>query len=147
MILNSPMPVPERILLYGQPGTGKSRAALSVARILGPDQTMHVVDTDYSASYERLLWTEFTDVAEQGNIDVTVVDSDDWVGTITAVKEKAEAAEKGDWLSSTRCPRRGVRSRPTSSPSVTATTSSTRSTVEGKRPGCRPPTPTSTGRP
>ena len=98
MILNSPMPVPERILLYGQPGTGKSRAALSVARILGPDQTMHVVDTDYSASYERLLWTEFTDVAEQGNVDVTVVDSDDWVSTITAVKEKAEAAEKGDWL-------------------------------------------------
>lgn len=98
MILGSPIPVPERILIYGQPGTGKSRAALTIARVMPADQTMYVVDTDYSASYDRLLWTEFVDVAERGNVDVRVVDSDDWRATLATVQELSAQAGKGDWL-------------------------------------------------
>lgn len=94
MKLKSPIEVPERILLYGQPGTGKSRAALTVANAIG-DHKMYVVDTDYSASYDRLMYTEFPGVE---NVEVRVVDSDEWPDIIEAVTWAAKSAGPGDWV-------------------------------------------------
>jgi hypothetical protein len=95
MKLNPPanMP-PERIIVFGNPGCGKSTAALSLARVAGGN--VFVIDTDYSASYHRLLATEFTDIAD--NVSVEVVSSDDWVGIISAVRNAVEVAGPGDWI-------------------------------------------------
>jgi hypothetical protein len=94
MKLHSPLETPERILLYGQPGTGKSRAALSVASVIG-DSKMFVVDTDYSASYGRLMATDFPEAA---NVEVQVVDGDDWHQIIGAVRSAVSQAQAGDWV-------------------------------------------------
>ncbi len=59
---------PERILLLGKEGTAKTRAVLSIARRC-PDAHFHVIDTDYSASYDRMLGTEFADVGERGRAE------------------------------------------------------------------------------
>jgi len=95
MKLNPPdnMP-PERIIVFGNPGTGKSTAALSLARVTGGN--VFVIDTDYSASYARLLATEFNDLANQ--VNVQVVSSDDWVGIITAIRTAVDTATAGDWI-------------------------------------------------
>jgi hypothetical protein len=94
MEISAKLDSPERILLYGQPGTGKSRAALSIASLIG-DHRMHVVDTDYSASYGRLMATDFPNL---GNVDVTVVDGDNWHDIIGAVRSAVGAANAGDWV-------------------------------------------------
>lgn len=94
MELKPVLDTPERILLYGQPGTGKSRAALSIATVIG-EATLFVVDTDYSASYGRLMGTDFPNVS---NVDVQVVDGDNWFQIIGAVRSAVERAESGDWV-------------------------------------------------
>lgn len=94
MKLQSPLETPERILLYGQPGTGKSRAALSIASVIG-DCKLFVVDTDYSASYGRLMATDFPDLT---NVEVAVVDGDDWHQIIGAVRSAVTNAGPGDWV-------------------------------------------------
>lgn len=95
MILESPINVPERMLLYGHGGSGKSTAALSVLRYTAGD--MYVIDTDYSHSYERAIATEFSDI-DESRLHVEAVDSDSWEEILPAVRKQAEAAQKGDWL-------------------------------------------------
>ncbi len=65
----------ERIHVYGGAGTGKSSVTLSIARAC-PQLQFHVIDLDYSYSYERLLATEYSDVDEQGNVHVYECEAD-----------------------------------------------------------------------
>ena len=95
MKLSPPNNAPERILLYGDPGSGKSTAALSIVKYI--DGVMRVVDTDYSASYHRSIGSgRYDDVADR--IHVEVVGPDDWRGQLNAVRSAAEQCEPGDWL-------------------------------------------------
>lgn len=95
MKLQPPSPAPERILLYGDAGTGKSSAAMSIAHVMGGH--MYVVDTDYSASWHRSLTADaHKDVAD--NVTVRVVGPDDWRKQLAAVREVAELAGPGDWV-------------------------------------------------
>lgn len=97
MILQPPSKAPERILLYGDAGSGKSTAALTIAHTMGATETMRVVDTDYSASWFRSLaspnHSEFAD-----RVQVEVVGPADWKGQLKAVRDAAAQTVEGDWL-------------------------------------------------
>jgi len=88
---------PERILLFGQEGTGKTSAVLSLARRL-PDAHFHIIDTDYSSSYGRMIATEYIDVGENGNTTLHVVGPWDWPKLLSTVKEVQRSIEPGDWM-------------------------------------------------
>ena len=88
---------PERMLIFGGEGTGKTNLVLQIARRC-PDAQFYVIDTDYSASYERMLITEFTDVAERGNVHVYVTGPDDWEAIMSAAREVRGLAGVGDWI-------------------------------------------------
>lgn len=99
MTLQPKLTARERILVYGQEGTGKTAGILSVARYC-PEVRFRVYDSDYS--YARLLETHFEDVYEIGNVEVfdpeVDGDPDDPWGTLTDwVKAVREAAEPNDW--------------------------------------------------
>lgn len=97
MELKSRLPVPERILLYGDAGTGKSTAALSIAKYIGDDHGMYVVDTDYSASWHRSLASPRHE-GYADRVDVEVVGPEDWPAQLAAVRQAAEQADSGDWI-------------------------------------------------
>jgi hypothetical protein len=84
----------ERILTYGIEGTGKSRAILSLARYC-PESTFYVFDTEVT-KYDRLLDTEFTDVATVGNAEVMPVTR--WDPFLEAVQKVADTMGRDDWL-------------------------------------------------
>lgn len=68
-VITSPHRFKERLHVYGGAGVGKSSVTLSIARYM-PDSQFHVIDLDYSFSYERLLATEFADVYDHGNVHI-----------------------------------------------------------------------------
>lgn len=88
---------PERILLLGKEGTGKTRAVLSIARRC-PDAHFHVIDTDYSASYDRMIGTEFQDVGERGNVTTHVTGPWDWPAILDAARTVQKQVTRGDWV-------------------------------------------------
>jgi hypothetical protein len=99
MQLQSPHRFRERLLLFGGGGAGKSTAALSIARhcLDAVDGTMWVIDNDISASYERQLATEFTDV-DRDRVDIYEADGD-WEDYCTALERViAEGDPETDWL-------------------------------------------------
>lgn len=80
----------ERILVYGQPGTGKSYQFLKIARFVAPARC-YVLDTD--DTYPRMLETEFRDLE---NIEVYPVFAwEDWRAAVMDVLAKAQP---GDWI-------------------------------------------------
>lgn len=92
MEIRTPFKARERILLYGGPGVGKSRAVLSTARSI-PSARFYVVDNDLS--YGRLLETEFSDVQ---NVIVFDVDSDDWEEQLAAAQKASDQCQPDDWF-------------------------------------------------
>ena len=82
--------VPERILTYGGPGAGKSRAWLSIAQSF-PDRQMFVLDTDNAA--RRMLTGEF-----EGLANVKVYECSEWEECVAAVDDVEQSASEGDWL-------------------------------------------------
>ena len=76
-------------MAMGGPGTGKSFAALSIAKRI--DGHMHVIDNDNA--YDRMLETEFTTLN-----NVTVWPAWDWDSTMAATRKIVEAADADDWL-------------------------------------------------
>jgi energy-coupling factor transporter ATP-binding protein EcfA2 len=88
--IQSPHRFKERLLMFGEGGSGKSTAVLSMARYM-PYAHFWVNDTDVSFAYDRLLALEFQDVDDRGN--VTVLQSSDWA-EFTANNE--EVAAKAD---------------------------------------------------
>lgn len=65
----------ERLHIFGGAGVGKSSVTLNIARYM-PTTQFHVIDMDYSFSYERLLATEYSDVDEQGNVHIYECEAD-----------------------------------------------------------------------
>lgn len=88
---------PERILLFGKEGTGKTNAVLSLARRI-PSAHFHIIDTDYSASYDRMLGTEYADVGERGNVTTHVTGPWDWPEILATAKAVQKEARPGDWV-------------------------------------------------
>jgi len=75
IIIRSPLPFKERLVIFGEGGTGKSSVTLSLARYM-PYAQFYPIDLDYSFAYNRLLWTEFGDVYERGNVHVQECNAD-----------------------------------------------------------------------
>jgi hypothetical protein len=96
-VLTSPYRFKERILLYGGAGVGKSSVTLNIARHM-PESTFHVIDMDYSMTYDRLLQTEYQDVEERGNVKIHTVGTDWDLFTETFAKIISEANPDTDWI-------------------------------------------------
>lgn len=71
----SPHRFPERILMFGEGGSGKTSAVLNMARYM-PYVNFWVQDTDISFAYDRGLALEYPDVDERGNVHV--FQASDW---------------------------------------------------------------------
>ena len=85
----------ERILAFGNEGTGKSRAVCSIIKRI-PDHFFRIIDND--DSYERLIYSdEFEVIAERGNFELIQVDSADWEAQLAAAQRIADEAVPGDW--------------------------------------------------
>lgn len=92
--LESPWRTPERILVYGPQGVGKSEGLLSIARRI-PTATFHVIDSDVSESYNRALDTTYSDLS---NVEVHRVEFDDFMDMFKTVEQVAPRVAEGDWL-------------------------------------------------
>ena len=96
-IITSPHKFKERIMAFGDAGTGKSSLTLTIARYC-PDATFHIIDGDYSLSYERLLATEYADVADRGNVVIYEVEPEWEHISQTLAQIVAEGDMSVDWL-------------------------------------------------
>lgn len=84
----------ERILVMGGPGAGKTRAYLSIAKLLqstGSDATMYVIDTDYAVEY--MLKQGFPELQ-----NVVYSEVGDWHEYMSAVKDFQKQISPGDWI-------------------------------------------------
>ena len=96
-VITSPHRFKERILAYGGAGTGKSTLTLNIARYR-PDDHFHVIDMDYSMTYQRLLQTEYQDVDDRGNVTVHEVEPE-WEHFVEVFAEiVANGDPDTDWL-------------------------------------------------
>lgn len=91
----SPLSSPERILVYGPQGSGKSAKLLDIARRV-PDAMFRVIDNDYSQSCSRLLETSYSDLK---NVEPIRCDPDDWEELLARVVEAKRVTGQHDWLS------------------------------------------------
>ena len=93
--LISPHPFPERILLFGGGGAGKTTTALNIASHLAEGE-MHVLDADYSGAYERAIHTDYAEVKDR----VHVHECDDNWDTFISMFEGlvATADPEHDWI-------------------------------------------------
>ena len=82
------MALRERILVYGGPGTGKSRGWLSIARMF-PKVKVWVLDTDDAA--ERMI-------ASHDLPNITVFPCLDWPDYLAAAAEARDKLDPDDWL-------------------------------------------------
>lgn len=80
----------ERILVYGQPGSGKTYAWLQIAQVY-PKQRFFVIDTDDSVA--RMLDTEFTQLK-----NVEVYGCQDWISCCKALDTIKTKITGNDWL-------------------------------------------------
>lgn len=94
--LRSPIRVGERILMFGVSGTRKTSSALDIARRC-VDAKFYVLDNE-GQSYERLLWTEYVDVAERGNYEIENVWMDEWEPYVPTIQRWRKTAGANDWL-------------------------------------------------
>lgn len=106
--LQSPSPQPEKILLAGAPGSGKTHAIVDVAKkCLGDGQTMTIVDTESHVPVlleaagivpDQTWWGD--ELVDEGDDDtgIKVVWARDWVEERAAIKGALENAGRGDWV-------------------------------------------------
>ena len=94
--IQCPIPSRERILVFGVGGTGKSKGLLDIARKV-TDGKFYIMDNDLS--YERMLYTEYTDVAERGNFRLELFEQTDWSDYVPTIREWSQEATQNDWLS------------------------------------------------
>lgn len=97
--INSPFKSRERILLYGREGTGKSTAALSIARAT-PTSKFWIVDNDNT--YDRLLESGFPELLERGQVLMAGedfgVNPNSWDGSRQSIAEAVGNMARDDWL-------------------------------------------------
>lgn len=98
--LESPHPFAERFLFFGGGGVGKTETCLNIIdnALHG---TMHVIDTDYSAAYDRAIATTYASCEDR----VVVYPADqEWLPFIEAVeKAVGEGDPAHDWLTIDPC--------------------------------------------
>lgn len=93
--LQSPHEYPERFLLYGGGGAGKTNVILNIASHLAEGQ-MFVLDGDYSDPYTRALEEEYAECADVVHHDVM---ADDWMPFTKQVANLVETKDpQVDWL-------------------------------------------------
>ncbi len=88
----SAAPYKQRILAYGDTGTGKSFAAVSISQKVGGK--VYVVDTD--AAWDVIGWKKFQDVTFGGKVETKVVD--DWDSAIAGLEWAFGKAGRDDWV-------------------------------------------------
>lgn len=89
-------PIPERILAFGGPGTGKTKIWLDIARLwqnTGTPGTFHVIDTDFTASTMMAL----PEYAGLTNIAAPRICMD-YTDIFNYVAELDETVSAGDWV-------------------------------------------------
>lgn len=89
-------PTPEKILVIGNTGSGKSQCWASIAakqRVAGSDARFYVVNTDVAGTVERIgiQWPDFTDNVQWTNVR-------DWDSLVEATTKYRGVAEAGDWI-------------------------------------------------
>lgn len=89
MIWETSETAPERILLMGPAGSGKSNAVMDIAEMV--KGTVHVLDTELDV-YQRLNKTR------QIDMDIVGVLPDDWLTMAETVKGWSKTVGKGDWV-------------------------------------------------
>lgn len=94
VVLESPLRSRERILAFGHEGTGKSSAYLSIARAC-PHVNFHILDNDNTM--ERLLDTDFADVAERGNVIYEPYVAYEWEETRESIRKMQVDMGRDDW--------------------------------------------------
>jgi hypothetical protein len=97
--LATPWRFRERMLLFGQGGSGKTNAILTVADAIAQGE-MFVVDNDYSYAYQRALQTDFESAAEKVHVHEC---ESDWESVVDALQQAiTEGLATGDpqdnWL-------------------------------------------------
>jgi hypothetical protein len=94
--IKSPFPFPERLCLFGHAGSGKSQTTLNILRYQ-TEAHAWVADMDYSFSYERLVATEYPDVADR--VHIFTIDTQ-WEMFTQTLDEMIESADdkRGDWI-------------------------------------------------
>jgi hypothetical protein len=99
--IQSPFRSRERILGFGNEGTGKSSALLYIARaVLPTGARFWIIDNDNT--YDRLLETDFIDISEHPGLlfagDGFGGDPYEWKGTAESIKYATEHMGVDDWL-------------------------------------------------
>lgn len=94
LLLESPHPFPERVLLFGGGGAGKTYCCLRIAQHIRG--RMHVVESDFSMAWKRAIATEFPDVEDRVVLYEVENDWEPW--TEVVAKVCAEADPDGDWV-------------------------------------------------
>jgi len=92
--LFSPWREPERIMLYGMEGSGKSNAVMAIAERM-PRNRVVVLDNDRSPSYTRTLDRRFPHVE---NVEVVKINPDSWDDLMGALREYGPGIGKDDLL-------------------------------------------------
>lgn len=94
ILLRSPHPWKERILVYGMGGAGKTTTVGSIASHV-PDAKFHVLDTDISFAYQRMIHGEFPWTKDQFSIH----EVNEWDDFTTAMADVIEHGDHDkDWL-------------------------------------------------
>lgn len=91
MTFQSPLVARERILLYGEPSTGKSNAVVSIAKlnkITHTDSTIYIIDND--RSYDM--------TTEQLDLPIVVYNVYEWMEYIDTLKTILPKLRSNDWL-------------------------------------------------
>lgn len=96
--LRSPHPFPERLLLFGGGGSGKTEALLQIARHIGQGH-VRVYENDISFAWDRALATDFQDVDQTGKVTIERADNT-WENTLELVTTMVDEsdADAGDWI-------------------------------------------------
>jgi hypothetical protein len=81
----------ERLMLMGATGSGKSQAAISIAKMT--DNPMYVIDTEWD-NYERLAYG----ADDLDNLVIYPCMPDDWTAQRDALNEIMDRLKRDDWL-------------------------------------------------
>lgn len=91
------MPVRERILVMGPPGTGKTYQWLRMAKALLPTGAQfYCIDTDDAIPF--MLATQFPELQPESGGNVHALPAFDWPEYESALQEVLKKAKEGDWV-------------------------------------------------
>lgn len=95
VLLESPYPFAERLLLFGGGGAGKTNSCLSIIRRVAHGH-MHVIENDYSMAYMRAIATDFPEVEDRVTVYPADQDWQEWADTLAEAIGNADP--EVDWV-------------------------------------------------